>query len=140
MLCALCIADFPSSIVYMNIYGNRFMGTLPDMPASLRYFDATNNNLLGTLPPLQTYSPLRSISLRNNAMFGQLPASWVSAFSRLRTLDLSNNQLSGDLNFQAASAELGGAAPWDLGSLGYLDLSGNYFTGEGGAPHHHVQS
>ncbi|RZS03977.1 hypothetical protein BHM03_00034239, partial [Ensete ventricosum] len=74
----------------------------------------------GELPPsaLGSLRSLRHVNLRNNSLFGSLPASLFAA-RQLQSLVLYGNFLSGSL-----PPEIG-----ELLYLHYLDLSGNLFAG-----------
>ncbi|XP_074568713.1 uncharacterized protein LOC141825227 [Curcuma longa] len=108
----------------LDLSRNNFSGSLrPGLLqlASLRAFDLSDNNLSGMIADefFDQCRSLRSLSLANNALSGEIPRS-IGSCSALAALNLSSNRLSGSLP----------RGLWSLFALRTLDLSNNALVGE----------
>jgi|UniRef100_A0A2N9EHR7 Leucine-rich repeat (LRR) protein len=137
-----------SSLLHLDLSGNRIMGSLPnsfsnctslqilslssnwlsgEIPrsfgqlSSLQRLDLSHNYLTGWIPPElgNACGSLLELQLSNNNISGLLPAS-LSSCSWLQLLDLSNNNISGPLPDSLFK---------NLGSLENLLLSNNIISG-----------
>ena len=107
-----------------NIYAyrldnNHLIGSIPDLSSntfSLQQLYLNDNNLSGGIPEnLGATGDIRIIQLQNNNLTGEIPSSMLR---NAGTVNASNNQLSGNLPSFGF-----------IGSLTYLSLSNNKFTG-----------
>ncbi|KAI9004532.1 hypothetical protein DFJ74DRAFT_774458 [Hyaloraphidium curvatum] len=81
-----------SSVIHLNVAGNRLSGALPQLPRTLESLDASRNALSGSLPDLDE-TRLVKADLASNRLSGAVPPLPRS----LRHLDLTKNRLAGPL-------------------------------------------
>lgn len=81
----------------LELQGNKLIGSFPDLSqlSNLYFLDASDNSFSGELPAKFSAS-LVELSLRNNQIEGNVPASVVNSVY-LQVLDLSHNRLSGSV-------------------------------------------
>ncbi|KAH7690678.1 Leucine-rich repeat protein [Dioscorea alata] len=110
-----------SNLLYVDLSGNSFEGTVSQFPANLEYLLLFSNKITGTIPESLCYlKKLVVLDLSKNQLIGGIPDCWnPSPQPRLSTLDLSDNQLSGGIPTTICSS-----------SLVYLHLSNNDLSGE----------
>lgn len=96
-----------TKLTSFQIQKNCFTGTIPTSLGTtlqpmglLQQFIVGYNFLTGSLPPSLGNlgkGKLRTMSIRNNALSGTLPASLLSAMQELTVLELCDNQFSGNI-------------------------------------------
>ncbi|KAK9072524.1 hypothetical protein SSX86_008958 [Deinandra increscens subsp. villosa] len=90
-------------------------------PSGLTYLNLSSNNITGQLKDLlsnfNSNSESSTLDLSSNNFYGPIP----NVSSTLQWLDLSKNKLNGEINFVCQIFD---------GSLFFLDLSHNSFTGQ----------
>ncbi|KAM0866449.1 hypothetical protein ACQ4PT_042614 [Festuca glaucescens] len=133
------VAALPS-LRFLALSGNLISGDLPNsFSPALRTVDLSKNSFSGRLPSsLLQIRSLRTLVLSHNSVSGEIPRT-VSA--PLVHLDLRNNRLSGavpalpetvvylSLAGNRLSGRVGGVLR-RLTRLSFLDLGGNWFSGE----------
>eukprot|EP00775_Hariotina_reticulata_P004433 gene4433-4688_t len=131
----------PARNFSIAINRNQLTGTIPSpLPGRLRFFDAAVNQLSGPIPEVAQESVLHYLLLGNNKLSGLLPVSLINGSAgQLEFLDIRGNNLEGRLDGSVDSsasepdvvpppAAVG--SPWTgMDILGYVDLSGNKFSG-----------
>ncbi|KAH9615582.1 hypothetical protein KSS87_013958 [Heliosperma pusillum] len=108
----------------LSLSQNNFTGSInPDFRNlwSLQYIDLSGNSLSGIIPDelFQQCGTLKSISVANNKLTGELPDSLDSCMT-LQSANFSGNQISGELP----------AKIWSLSGLEVFDLSNNRLEGQ----------
>ncbi|KAL3527166.1 hypothetical protein ACH5RR_011822 [Cinchona calisaya] len=81
----------------LELQGNKFTGSFPELGqlSNLYFLDASNNAISGELPA--TFPPsLVQAAMRTNSIEGSIPAN-LSSLVYLQVLDLSHNRLSGSV-------------------------------------------
>ncbi|KAJ0967218.1 hypothetical protein J5N97_024135 [Dioscorea zingiberensis] len=111
-----------TNLLYLDLSGNSFEGSLSRFPANLEYLLLFSNQITGMIP--KTFCNLKKLvilDLSKNQLTGEIPDCWNHslAHSKLSTLDLSNNKLSGGIPTTVCSQ-----------SLVYLHLGNNELSGE----------
>ncbi|KAL1204577.1 Receptor-like protein kinase HSL1 [Cardamine amara subsp. amara] len=111
-----------TNVVQIELYNNSLTGEIPPELGnlkSLRLLDASMNQLTGSIPDELCRVPLESLSLYENNLEGEVPAS-IALSPNLYDLRIFGNRFTGEL-------------PRDLGKnspLRWLDVSENEFSGE----------
>ncbi|XP_039132804.1 receptor-like protein EIX2 isoform X2 [Dioscorea cayenensis subsp. rotundata] len=110
-----------SGLLYVDLSGNSFQGSVSQFPANLEYLFLSSNKIAGRIPETLCYlKKLAALDLSKNQLIGEIPECWNHSFQpRLSTFDLSDNQLSGGIPTTICSP-----------SLTYLHLSNNNLSGE----------
>ncbi|XP_042504778.1 receptor-like protein EIX2 [Macadamia integrifolia] len=114
-----------SNVSYLYLGKNLFTGQIPQnigevLRSGVTSLDFSGNFLNGSIPSsICELRSLRSLTLSNNSLWGELPACWKD-MKGLRFLDFGNNNLSGKIPQSIGS----------LSSLLFLILSNNFFRGE----------
>ncbi|KAH7690684.1 Leucine-rich repeat protein [Dioscorea alata] len=110
-----------SGLLYVELSGNSFEGSVSQFPANLEYLLLSSNKIAGRIPETLCYlKKLAVLDLSKNQLTGEIPDCWNHSLQpRLSTFDLSNNQLSGGIPTTISSP-----------SLAYLHLSNNNLSGE----------
>ncbi|XP_077246197.1 leucine-rich repeat (LRR) family protein [Tasmannia lanceolata] len=103
----------------LELQSNKLSAEFPDLGSlkSLSFLDTSDNLISGKLPSTLPES-LVEISMRNNALEGELPEISITMLTFLQVMDLSHNKLSGGLSSILFSHP----------SLQQLTLSHNHFT------------
>ncbi|XP_048235191.1 LRR receptor-like serine/threonine-protein kinase GSO1 isoform X2 [Ricinus communis] len=122
-----CLAEMPSlSRIYLagcGIHGE-IPAFLQTTPSPIQELDLSTNHLTGSLPPwLGSLTQLYSLNLSRNFLVSSIPDS-VTNLQHLGVLDLHSNKITGPISkiFEICSA-------FSDGSLTYIDLSDNIFSG-----------
>ncbi|KAK1428075.1 hypothetical protein QVD17_16902 [Tagetes erecta] len=122
------------SLQTLSLSRNNFTGLitnpiLTQLIKNLQYIDLSQNGFSGSIPdPLFTQcGSIKSISLANNKLTGQIPNS-ISSCSSLQNVDFSSNQLSGELP----------KSIWSLTNLRTIDFSNNFLDGD--IPHEKIET
>ncbi|KAI4316816.1 hypothetical protein L6164_024757 [Bauhinia variegata] len=135
------------SLQLLSLFDNGLTASIPVQLANLSRLvklDLSKNSLSGSLPHslFSNLLALQNLSLADNDFDGTLPATLWSA-PNLVFLDASSNNLTGPLPqlnssinstrvlFNLSNNQLYGFLNTSLKKLGRIDLSSNYFQGEG---------
>ncbi|CAK9269954.1 unnamed protein product [Sphagnum jensenii] len=140
-----------SELATLNLSNNNFnQSHIPvelSLCSKLEFLDLSNTNLSGSIPPQLGNSllSLKVLKLGGNKLLnGSIPDTFAN-LRQLAVLDLSFNQLSGSvpsgvwrlpnlvnvsLNSNNLTGTLTISPPDYWGQIQFLDLGGNYFTGE----------
>eukprot|EP00262_Sarcandra_glabra_P008770 TRINITY_DN2249_c0_g1_i1.p1 TRINITY_DN2249_c0_g1~~TRINITY_DN2249_c0_g1_i1.p1 ORF type:complete len:439 (-),score=11.54 TRINITY_DN2249_c0_g1_i1:23-1294(-) len=107
------------SLRRLELQSNKVFGEFPDLGSlqNLYFFDGSDNMISGPFPTTLPAS-LVEISMRNNALSGEVPDT-IGDLQFLQVLDVSNNRLSGSLM----------SVLFNHPSLQQLTLSHNRFSG-----------
>ncbi|KAF5791298.1 putative transferase [Helianthus annuus] len=86
----------------LELQGNKLTGEFPNLSqlSNLNFLDVSNNLISGDLPATSTVTfpvNLIELTMRNNSLQGNIPASLVNNSVYLQVLDLSYNNLSGTI-------------------------------------------
>ncbi|KAG9450419.1 hypothetical protein H6P81_010384 [Aristolochia fimbriata] len=116
------------SLCRIYLAGCGIRGAVPDifrrMKSPILELDLSMNHLTGGIPPwVGSLSQLYSLNLSSNSLNSEIPAT-ITDLHDLGVLDLHSNKLTGPINqiFRIGSR-------FSEGSLTYVDLSDNEFTG-----------
>jgi Leucine-rich repeat (LRR) protein len=94
-----------SSLKWLNIWGNRFTGTIPPQLVQLKsllFLGFQDNALTGTIPPqLGQMTSLQACDLDNNQLNGTIPTE-LGQMIALGELGLYGNRLTGTIPSQLA--------------------------------------
>ncbi|KAJ4961387.1 hypothetical protein NE237_021297 [Protea cynaroides] len=117
------------SLCRVFLAGAGIQGNFPELlrttPSPLLELDLSFNHLTGIIPEwLGSLTQLYSLNLSRNSLVSKIPST-VRSLCDLGVLDLHSNKLSGpiDVVFQIESR-------FSEGSLSYIDLSDNHFSGK----------
>nr|XP_023908206.1 LRR receptor-like serine/threonine-protein kinase FLS2 [Quercus suber] len=101
---------------FLRLSNNNFHGEIfsKSFNQSLFLLELNNNNFTGTLPVVPLHVGM-VLNIRNNYMFGRIPA-WMVNDNSSKIVDLSNNFFEGQI-------------PCGLGSFDVINLSHNLLTG-----------
>ncbi|KAH7690679.1 Leucine-rich repeat protein [Dioscorea alata] len=110
-----------SNLLYVDLSGNSFEGSVSQCPANLEYLRLFSNKITGTIPETLCYlKKLAALDLSKNQLIGKIPDCWNHSLQpKLFTFDLSDNKLSGGIPTTICSS-----------SLDYLHLSNNNLSGK----------
>ncbi|TXG64033.1 hypothetical protein EZV62_011027 [Acer yangbiense] len=144
------LSNFSTSLLDLDLSLNNLQGAIPDYvflnTTSLLHLDLGYNQIVGPLKYFGNLCSLKTLSLNNNSLTGQLPQlfSYLSGCSKhtLETLLLNYNILSGSLpdftlfsslrELQIKGNKLNGSFPKSFGQLSHLtilDLDNNNLGG-----------
>jgi Leucine-rich repeat (LRR) protein len=130
----------------LELPNNRLTGAVPPLFSAstvLRELELSNNDLTGALPCPAVGSELRLVAMSHNRLSGALPACYFTRAPQLQILSMSKNDLDATFPPEIVQATrlavlyLDGAGLrgelaliGELRSMGKLDLSHNFLTGE----------
>ncbi|KAJ8443482.1 hypothetical protein Cgig2_016965 [Carnegiea gigantea] len=120
-----CISDLSSSLLVLDLKGNKFQGTVPHpYPKScrLKMINLSSNQLEGSLPrSLANCRDLEVLDIGRNHVNDTFP-SWLGGLPQLHVLVLRYNHFHGKIGKPEGGL--------DFHSLRIIDLSNNYHTGD----------
>ncbi|KAG6404797.1 hypothetical protein SASPL_132373 [Salvia splendens] len=132
-----------SLLQHLHLSDNQISGIVPDLSTtSILHIDLSNNQFSSHIPLFPTN--ISGIYLGGNMFNGSLSSICETRHDNLRSLTLSNNQLAGEvpncwekmpnlLSLNLANNSFSGEIPASLGALGYnvaLQMHGNNLWGE----------
>ncbi|KAM0949541.1 putative leucine-rich repeat-containing, plant-type, leucine-rich repeat domain superfamily [Dioscorea sansibarensis] len=86
-----------SNLLYVDLSGNSFEGSVSQFPANLEYLLLFSNKITGRIPETLCHlKKLEALDLSKNQLIGEIPDCWNRSLQpRLFTFNLSDNKLSG---------------------------------------------
>lgn len=134
-----------TSLVVLDLFGNRFIGTIPqevlDLPI-LEMFNVANSGLEGSFPLFRSKF-INFLNINGNGFGGELPSDIGDRFPTMITMELANNTLRGTLptsmttlsnlnKFDVGHNRLVGTIPDDVGNMAQMEglfLNDNHLIG-----------